>query len=403
MFDVIIAGAGPAGNIAAQKLSQKGYKVAVVDWRKNIGDKLCTGIVGRECVERYPPDKSDIYQYATSATVISPSGKIHKILNETPQAYIINRVSFVKSLARNAARSGASYMLGENIVGIQNSPHGISVHTSSPHGIRQYNSQVIIIATGFASPLLRMVGLDNATNSAHMIGSQTTVITKSLEHTEVYLGNKISPGSFGWIVPISDSKALAGLVSSHKLDGHMPKFLAFLKESGKVKTIVTEPKRWGIPIKPLHKTFEDRIIVVGDAAGLVKPTTGGGIYYALLSGEIAADAVNNAFISNDFSDSVLKQYESNWKGMFGKELQIGYYARRLYETLSDGQIDTIVNQLLSDQIQREFMSDKNFSFDWHSGLILKAMGHRKLGKLIKSLGPVAAAFLPRLGWPISNR
>ena len=124
MLDVIIAGAGPAGNIAAHKLSQKGYEVAVVDWRKNIGDKLCTGIVGRECVERYPPDKSDIYQYATSATVISPSGKIHKILNKNPQAYIINRVSVVKSLARNAARAGASYILGENIVGIQNSPLG---------------------------------------------------------------------------------------------------------------------------------------------------------------------------------------------------------------------------------------------------------------------------------------
>ena len=75
LYDVIVMGAGPAGNIAAHRLSREGHKVAVLDWREDLGDKLCTGIVGRECVERYPPDRAHIFGKASSASVIAPSGK----------------------------------------------------------------------------------------------------------------------------------------------------------------------------------------------------------------------------------------------------------------------------------------------------------------------------------------
>ena len=68
---MIVAGAGPAGNVAALRLSEMGHRVAVVDWRESLGDKLCTGIVGRECVERYPPDKADIWREAQSATIVA--------------------------------------------------------------------------------------------------------------------------------------------------------------------------------------------------------------------------------------------------------------------------------------------------------------------------------------------
>ena len=401
MLDVIVVGAGPAGNIAAHRLSQLGYKVAVLDWRVNIGDKLCTGIVGRECVERYPPDKADIYRDAQSATVIAPSGKSHEIFNERPQAYIINRVAFVASLARRASEAGASYILGENVVEVQRTDSGVSVHTSSATGARRYQARVMVIASGFGSPVLRMVGLDDGGSAEYMVGCQTEVVADRLEGTEVYLGDTVAPGSFGWLVPLSDSRALAGLVSRHKLNGHMPRFLSSLKQAGKVKSVIKEPKRWGIPIKPLRKTFGDRVLVVGDAAGFVKPTTGGGIYYALLSGEIAADSVNRAFVADDLTAGGLRRYESEWKAVFGKELRIGYYARRMYEALGDDQVECLVDQLLSARIQREFMSAREFSFDWHSGLILKAMGHRELGKLIRSLGPMVAAFLPRLSWPVT--
>ena len=396
MYDAIVTGAGPAGNNAAYRLSRMGYKVAVLDWRETLGDKLCTGIVGRECVERYPPGEGDILRKARSATVIAPSGKSQRISKDEPQAYIIDRVAFVASLARRALEAGASYRLRENVVEIRRANAGVSILATSDKGTRQYETRVVIIASGFGSPLLRMVGLGDGGRTDHMVGCQAEVIVDHLEDTEVYLGDAVAPGSFGWLVPLSGSRALAGVVSRQKLNGHMRSFLSNLQHMGKVRSVTKEPRRWGIPIKPLSRTFGNRVIVVGDAAGLVKPTTGGGIYYALLSGELAAQTVHEAYKVDDFSARVLRQYEAGWKTIFGRELRIGYYARRLYESLGDDQRECLLNEFLSPKTHHEFMSSREFSFDWHSGLILKALVHQEMGKVIRSFGPMVAPFLPLL-------
>ena len=73
MDDVIVVGAGPAGNNAALTLAKKGYGVTVIDSRENIGDKLCTGLVGEECFRRYPIDPSLVYRESNSARVVAPS------------------------------------------------------------------------------------------------------------------------------------------------------------------------------------------------------------------------------------------------------------------------------------------------------------------------------------------
>jgi len=395
-YDVIVAGAGPAGNVAAYRLSTLGYRVVVLDWRYKIGDKLCTGIIGRECVERYPPEQAHIFREVRSATMVAPSGKSHEIEKEEPQAYIVDRVSYVASLARRAMGAGASYSLGERVIEIQCNKAGVAIRTSSDTGNRRYEARVVIIASGFGTPLLRMVGLGDRGRADYMVGCQAEVLADDLETTEVYLGNGVVPGSFGWLVPLANSRALAGIVSRRTLNGHMRSFLSGLQQTGKVSSVINEPKQWGIPIRTLPRTFGNRVLVVGDAAGFVKPTTGGGIYYALLSGEIAAEALGRAFGVDDFSCRELKRYEAQWKAVFGRELDIGYHARRLYEALDDHQVECLLDLFLSPDASSEFMTSKEFAFDWHSGLILKIIRHRELGKVIRSFGPVVASFIPRL-------
>ena len=394
MYDVIVVGAGPAGNMAALKLSGMGHKVAVVDWRQNIGDKLCTGIVGAECVRRFPPDEAHIYHRGRSAAVVSPAGKKYRIAREAPQAYIIDRVAYVGSLAQRAMEAGVEYVLGPRVTNIEFSDDEVTVLTRSGAGQGRYRAEMVIIASGFGSPLLNMVGLRKGGPSDHMVGIQAEVAVDELEETEVYLGQEVAPGSFGWLAPLSGSRALMGMVSRRQLKGHMGTFFSTLKMQGKVKKIIQEPRRWGIPVKPLPKTYGDRVLAVGDAAGLVKPTTGGGIYYALLSGEIAADSAGEALATGDFSAHRLKSYQKRWKALFGRELTTGYYARMLYEALGDRQIERLLS--LCYQVQEELITSREFSFDWHSKVILKAIGHKELGSVIRSFGPVVTPFISRL-------
>ena len=106
MYDVIVIGAGPCGNMAALELAERGISVAVLDRRTNIGDKLCTGIIGRECAELFPPATEHIHGEARSATIVSPGGRRYRIERKETHAYIVNRVAYVNSVAETGAASG---------------------------------------------------------------------------------------------------------------------------------------------------------------------------------------------------------------------------------------------------------------------------------------------------------
>ena len=395
MHDAIVIGAGPAGNIAALHLAQRGHRVAVVDWRHDIGDKLCTGIIGVECVRHFPPDDRHIIREAKGATIVSPAGKRYSIEKEEPQALIIDRVAYVGALAQKAEEAGAEYILGPRVNEIEVRETAVSVSTTGANGYGSLSAQLLVLASGFGSPLLKAVGLQNGKSGDYMAGAQAEVVVDGVDDTEVYLGAQIAPGSFGWLVPLTDSRALAGVVSRRSLNGHMDDFLSGLRAQGRVREVTKGPSRWGVPLRPVPRTYADRVLVAGDAAGLVKPTTGGGIYYALLSGELAAETADEALNAGDLSARRLRQYEKRWKSLLGRELKVGYYARLLYEALGDEQIDRLLAELWTSGLKDELINPREFSFDWHGRVILKALNHRHLGALFRSFGPLAS---PLVSW-----
>ncbi len=394
MYDAVVVGAGPAGNMAAWRLAESGHRVVVLDWRRNIGDKLCTGIVGPECVSRFPPSREHILSDATTATVVSPMGTRYRIVRQHPQAHVLDRARYVASFADRAIQAGAEYRLGTRATAAEVTSGGVVVTAEDEASSRRYQARIVILASGFTSPLTDGVGLGDSRADEYLIGCQAQVETGRLDETEMHLGDRVAPGSFGWLVPVGRGRALAGIVSTKRLSGHMDAFLSALRDGGSVGRVLTPPQRWGIPARPRQRTYAARALLAGDAAGLVKPTTGGGIYYGLLSGELAAEVTGEALEAGDFSERFLKRYEKRWKASFGKELRIGYYARKLYEALDDNQRERLLRVCC--EIEGDLVSPSEFSFDWHAGVILKAIRHRDLGPLIRSFGPSVAPHLARL-------
>ena len=395
MSDVIVVGAGPAGNVAAARLSGRGYRVKVLDWRTNVGDKLCTGIIGTECAERFPPDEAHIYTRAKAGVVVSPQGTRYRVARNQPQAYLVDRIAYVESLARRAMEAGADYVLGRRVQAVEVSDRGVRVTDSSGGRGEAHEAELLIIASGFASPLLRMAGLGVDGGVDHMMGCQAVVQLKDPCETEVHLGQEVAPGSFGWLVPLSDSRALVGSAASLNGTDDLRRFLTSSRLAGRVGEVVGKPRRWGIPLKPPARTYGDRVLVVGDAAGAVKPTSGGGIYYAMLSGEMAAEAADAAFAAGDLSARRLQSYERAWRARFARELRIGYYARMLYESLDDRQIERLLSAVFSPAVQRDLLGS-DLPFDWHSGLILKVLRRREVAVALASLGPAVARLVSRL-------
>ena len=393
MHDVLVVGAGPAGNNTAYQLASLGYDVAVVDWRTRIGDKLCTGIVGRECIQTYPMDKSLIHRDAYLATLIAPGGTAIDIVRPDVQAQIVDRVAYVASFADKARQAGATYLLGHRVTELSPKDDHMSVQLTDEREKRTLRAKALVLASGFGSELNGQLGLGRVGD--YVTGFQAEVVAPGIDRIRVYFGQDIAPGFFAWVVPTSRDRALIGLLGRQQGQVHLEKLILKLEEAGEITEVTKGPSRWGIPLKPLPKTYGDRLVVVGDAAGQVKPTTGGGIYYALLASGIAAEALDRGFRHNDLSAGQLSSYERQWKGLLSRKMKVGYQVRRLFEVLKDCQIDLFMGAVARNGIYKEVVESRSLSFDWHSSLILKVIAHPLLFKTLSIINPLMATLSPR--------
>jgi len=349
------------------ELARRGHRVTVVDRRYVIGDKLCSGIVGAECLRRFPAKDSDIYRSASSAAVHGPSGRRLVLTRDEPQAYVLNRVAYVADFARRAQDAGATYLLGHTLHSLTVQQDGVTAVVANGAGPQELRARAAVIASGFGSRLTRMAGLGQVRD--FVIGVQGEVEAPSVEGIELYLGRQLAPGFFAWLVPTSSGRAHLGLLSRRDGARHFRRLLARMRELGKVTALVKPPTRWGIPLRPMSRSFGHRVLAAGDAAGQVKPATGGGIYYSLLSSQIAAETLHEALDAGDLSESRLSRYEREWKRLLGQELRIGYGARRLFERMGDSQVDYLLSALADGEAQSTLRQGPGASFDWHAGII----------------------------------
>jgi flavin-dependent dehydrogenase len=128
-----------------------------------------------------------------------------------------------------------------------------------------------------------------------------------------------------------------------------------------------------LPLGPVHRTYSDRVLAVGDAAGLVKPTTGGGIYYGMLSGTFAATVLDEALGRDRLTGGFLRRYQTRWQKALGAEIRMGLRFRRIASRLSDESIDALIDLARVNGIVP--LLERHASFNWHRKAALALLAH----------------------------
>jgi len=363
MFDVIVVGAGPVGSFTAGRLAEEGLEVALFEEDKEVGrDVVCAGIIGKEAFQTFPLPQEAILSPIKSILFFSPSLHTFQYTSPESMAYVVDRSIFDKGMLRYAEEKGVEVVLGAPVE--KTKPGQNFIEVVAKEGLLNTRAKALVLATGINYRLHKDLGLE--TPPAFLQGAQAEIEMRGLRETEIYLGKDIAPGSFAWAVPLSVPKARVGVLTTHKARFYLDRFLEgpLRQRVEKGSKIRQKPIAYG----PAARSANDRVLAVGEAAGQVKTTTGGGIFYGLICAEIATQVLKRAFRKGDLSYRQLSEYERLWKSKLGKELRMGKLARKILGRLTDKQIDRIF-KFVGERPKVKELMEKEVEFDYHSGLI----------------------------------
>ncbi len=352
-MDAIVVGGGPCGSFAAWTLARLGAKVAVFEEHKKIGlPSHCAGHVslnGLKRLELRLPQR--IFEnHINGAVFYSPSGLEFRVKRSSPVTCVLNRELLDKHLAEQAMKAGAQYFTGLRVNSLASKSGFVAGVSVGRKEVKEtVASKIVIDAEGCSSLLLKRFGLQTLDRSMTVNAIQVEVDQVDdvdIDMVEVYLGRKYAPGFFAWIIPKKNGSAKVGLAVKA---GDPRKFLKrFMQEHPVASQKLERSKNTSLSVHPISlggaipKTYANGLLVVGEAASQVKPTTGGGIIFGLLCARIAGKVAFEAIKKGDFSEEFLSRYQTLWKKSIGFELNAMCRLRKALNRLSDSQMDKFI-------------------------------------------------------------
>jgi len=351
-YDVCIVGGGPVGGYIAGRLAEKKFNVAVFEKNKEIGIPIkCAGLITPRVFELLNISKKEIIQNKIKgAHVYPPSGKILTIGGDRLHAYAINRVAFDKKIINYACEKGAGLYLENNVVSAKKDKDSIEIKTSKNIDAR---CKLLIGADGPYSIIRSSFAFSEPKEFLRGIGAEVTNVTFNPDFVEIFIGNNIAPGFFAWVIP-TDNKgttARVGLCISNNSDKSPKFYFKKLFNRPPLKEAIITNKTGGvIPLGLLKKTYDSNLMLVGDAAAQVKPTSGGGLYPGLVCADICSKIAIQALHDSDYSIQTLKKYQKLYTKEIGKELFLGMKFRQIFKNLSDKKLDKYIERLNNQKI-----------------------------------------------------
>jgi geranylgeranyl reductase family protein len=336
-YDVIVVGAGPSGSMAAKYAAKNGARTLLIEEHGTIGFPVsCTGHISVKALKECElPEGNFINKKIRGAFVYAPDNRSITIDGKRTMTYVVERKIFDRELAKAAALAGSEVLVDTAVRSLKKVPGGVVLEAMSEGKITHFKAKVAIGADGVRSKVARGAGLGRVPHVCSGIQVEASYEPRDPEFVEVFLGHRYAPGYFAWSVPTSGDCCRIGLNADKDAHVYLNRLLTEHEVVSKKARSAVDLIMGGIPVGTLKNTVADGVLIVGDAAGHVKPISYGGIYAGARCAKIAGEVAAKAACEGDVSARRLMEYERRWRGEIGRELTFGLKARHIYGRMSD--------------------------------------------------------------------
>ncbi|MCZ8153551.1 MAG: geranylgeranyl diphosphate reductase [Rhodobacteraceae bacterium] len=305
-YDVFVVGGGPSGATAAEDLARAGKSVALLDRAGRI--KPCGGAIPPRAIKDFEIDDAQIVAKITTARMISPTGRMVDIPIENGYVGMVDREHFDEYLRVRAGKAGAERLTG-TFLRVERDAGGTHVvWRDKVTGEERRSATKIVIGADGARSVVARAEVPGGSTIPYVIAYHEIIKAPEPspdydpDRCDVIYDGRISPDFYGWVFP-HGGQASVGMGTG--LDGvDLKKATADLRAAAGLTECETIRKEGApIPLKPLDRWDNGRdVVLAGDAAGVVAPSSGEGIFYAMAGGRVAATAAQAVLASGRASD-----------------------------------------------------------------------------------------------------
>jgi len=346
-FDVCVVGASIAGNYLTYLLSKSNIKIVVLEEHQDIGLPFqCAGIISQKLTQLIQLPEEIVLNRVNTAKIINPLGNFIKLSgNEHP--YVVDRIALDRLFyAKNKNATNIIYYIGERFrsfkYSVENGQQCVLIDTSK----RLIKVKLLI---GCDGPLTS-VGKPLKVKNKVLYATQIRIKGNFHEKEAVMYFHPLWKELFGWIVPEGNKIYRIGIASSNNVKEC---FDVFLKKLGVDSNNKIDQQGGIIPYGIMNRSAFKNVLLLGDAAGQVKATTGGGIIMLLTAAKYASNCVRLSMRQNNFSKRFIKKhYEKPCLRAIGKELKLHYLIRLILERLSNKDFEIFFKIIKENKIEQ---------------------------------------------------